>query len=85
MKFAKPAARPRVCDYCGLMKMTPWPPPQFYRKKTKKRKSKSIKERSMGREEGDKLLNTLLPFAQQMLAKYGAFHPFGAYMNATGK
>jgi|SRR5215472_2032872 len=39
----------------------------------------------MGREEGDKLLNALLPFAQQMLAKYGAFHPFGAYMNAAGE
>ena len=35
----------------------------------------------MGREEGDKLLNALLPFAQQMLAKHGAFHPFGAFVN----
>ncbi|HEY6946726.1 MAG TPA: hypothetical protein VI431_16435 [Candidatus Acidoferrum sp.] len=39
----------------------------------------------MGREDGDKLLNALLPFAQQVLAKYGAFHPFGAYMNASGE
>jgi hypothetical protein len=28
----------------------------------------------------EKLLNTLLPFAQQMLEEYGEFHPFGASM-----
>lgn len=39
----------------------------------------------MGREEGDRLLNALLPFAQQMLAKHGSFHPFGAYLNQNGE
>jgi len=33
----------------------------------------------------DEILNSLLPFAQQMLAKYGAFHPFAASMNQEGK
>jgi hypothetical protein len=35
----------------------------------------------MSREEGNKLLNALLPFAQRMLAKHGEFHPFGAFLN----
>ena len=39
----------------------------------------------MGRDEGDKLLNALLPFAPQMLTKHGEFHPFGAYLNSTGE
>jgi hypothetical protein len=39
----------------------------------------------MSREEGDKLLNALLPFAQQMLAKHGEFHPFGAFLNEKGE
>jgi hypothetical protein len=33
----------------------------------------------------DTLLNAVLPFAQQMLAKRGAFHPFGASMSSEGK
>ena len=33
----------------------------------------------------DALLNALLPFARQMLAKYGEFHPFGASMNHKGE
>jgi len=39
----------------------------------------------MSREEGDKLLNALLPFAQQMLAKRGEFYPFGAFLNEKGE
>jgi hypothetical protein len=33
----------------------------------------------------DGLLNVTLPFAQQMLAKYGEFHPFGAFVTAGGE
>lgn len=33
----------------------------------------------------DKVLNTLLSFAQQMINKYGCFHPFGASMNTNGE
>lgn len=32
----------------------------------------------------DELLNALIPFAQQMLAKHGEFFPFGAAMSADG-
>jgi hypothetical protein len=32
----------------------------------------------------DELLNSLLPFAQQMLAKRGEFFPFGACMKSDG-
>jgi hypothetical protein len=32
----------------------------------------------------EKLLNALLPFAQQMLQKHGEFYPFGASMQADG-
>lgn len=32
----------------------------------------------------DELLNALLPFAQQMLAKHGEFFPFGACMTSDG-
>jgi hypothetical protein len=39
----------------------------------------------MSREEGNKLLNALLPFAQQMLAKHRKFHPFGAFLNDKGE
>jgi len=31
------------------------------------------------------LLNTTLPFAQQMLAKCGEFYPFGATVTASGE
>ena len=30
------------------------------------------------------LLDSLLPFAQSLLSKYGDFHPFGAYMAIEG-
>jgi len=33
----------------------------------------------------DALLNDLLPFAQQMLAKHGEFYPFGGSMTADDK
>jgi hypothetical protein len=33
----------------------------------------------------DTVLNALLPFAQQMLAKHGEFHPFGASMRVSGE
>jgi hypothetical protein len=33
----------------------------------------------------DSLLNTALPFAQQMLEKRGGFYPFGAAMSASGE
>ena len=33
----------------------------------------------------NELMNALLPFAQQMLAKHGEFFPFGASMNHSGE
>jgi hypothetical protein len=33
----------------------------------------------------DQLLNSVLPFAQQMLAKHGEFFPFGSSMTADGE
>ena len=39
----------------------------------------------MSRVEGDKILNALLPFAKQMLAKHGAFYPCGAFLSASGE
>jgi hypothetical protein len=39
----------------------------------------------MSRAEGDKILNALLPFAKQMLAKHGAFFPCGAFLSASGQ
>jgi hypothetical protein len=33
----------------------------------------------------DQLLNALLPFAQQMLAKHGEFFPFGSSMTTAGE
>ena len=39
----------------------------------------------MSRPDLDALLNALLPFAKQMLAKHGEFHPFGASMNNDGE
>lgn len=33
----------------------------------------------------DELLNVVLPFAQQMLGKYGEFHPIGASMRTDGE
>jgi hypothetical protein len=39
----------------------------------------------MAHEDIDALLNAVLPFAQQMLGKYGEFYPIGASMNAAGE
>ena len=33
----------------------------------------------------DSLLNAILPFAKQMLARHAAFHPFGATMSPDGQ
>ena len=33
----------------------------------------------------DNLLNAILPFAQQMLAKHGEFYPFGSTMTNSGE
>ena len=38
----------------------------------------------MAQEDLDELLNALLPFAQEMLAKHGEFFPFGGYMDVGG-
>ena len=37
------------------------------------------------REQLDDVLNKLLPFAHELLAKYGEFFPFGAAMDRDGK
>jgi hypothetical protein len=39
----------------------------------------------MARPDLNSLCGTLLPFAQEMLAKHGEFYPFGAAMAAAGK
>ena len=39
----------------------------------------------MAREDLDNLLSTCIPFAKQMLEKYGEFFPFGASMSQTGE
>jgi hypothetical protein len=39
----------------------------------------------MAHPELDALSNTLLPFAQKMLQKYGEFLPFGAIMSSSGE
>ena len=39
----------------------------------------------MANDDIDALLNAVLPFAQQMLGKYGEFYPIGASMNAAGE
>ena len=36
------------------------------------------------KEECEKLMNTLLPFAEQMLSKYGEFYPLGGVMSVDG-
>jgi hypothetical protein len=37
------------------------------------------------KEEVEILMNHLLPFAKQMLAKYGEFYPYGGYIALDGK
>ena len=37
------------------------------------------------KEDLDALLNFLLPSAEEMLAKHGEFHPFGAFMDGDGE
>jgi len=39
----------------------------------------------MARLDLNSLFGTMLPFAQEMLAKHGEFFPFGAEMNTAGK
>ncbi len=39
----------------------------------------------MAHQDLDTLINRLLPFAQQMLAKRGSFFPFGACLRSDGK
>ena len=39
---------------------------------------------ALAHEDLDELLNALLPFAQEMLAKHGEFFPFGGYMDVGG-
>ena len=39
---------------------------------------------AQAKRDAELLLNDVLPFAQTMLAKYGEFHPYGAYMKADG-
>jgi hypothetical protein len=40
---------------------------------------------SQARADFDTLLETLMPFAEQMLNKHGEFYPFGAAVNAQGE
>jgi hypothetical protein len=39
---------------------------------------------TQAKRDAELLLNDVLPFARTMLAKYGEFHPYGAYMKAEG-
>ena len=38
----------------------------------------------IGKEEAQKLLDSILPFAETMLAKYGEFHPYGGATTPKG-
>jgi len=40
---------------------------------------------STPKEEVETLMNSLLPFAKQMLAKHGEFYPYGGYIALNGK
>ncbi|GIV02228.1 MAG: hypothetical protein KatS3mg015_1058 [Fimbriimonadales bacterium] len=35
-------------------------------------------------EDTERLINTILPFCQQMVQRHGGFHPFGAVMSTVG-
>lgn len=37
------------------------------------------------KQESEKLMNEMLPFAEKMLREYGEFHPFGGYMKPNGE
>src|SRR5437879_1282530 len=64
-RFAKQAARRKACVCCGWKRMILWPPPQCYRKKTKKRRSKLL---PMGRS----MLRPykVIPFCSQVVCSY---------------
>src|SRR5262249_12922014 len=49
------------------------------------KRSEPKEETSMAHPDLDTLLNPLLSFAQQMLARQGTFFPFGASMRTDGK
>jgi len=38
-----------------------------------------------GKQESEKLLNSLLPIAHRMLSKYGEFYPYGGYVELGGQ
>jgi hypothetical protein len=38
-----------------------------------------------GKEDCEKVMNSVLPFAQQMLKRYGEFYPFGGFMKPNGE
>jgi hypothetical protein len=44
-----------------------------------------MEERSLAHPDLDELLNALLPFAQEMLAKHGEFFPFGGSVATDGE
>src|SRR5437016_5989234 len=43
------------------------------------------KDKRMPKEEVEKLMNEVLPFAQKMLAAHGEFFPYGGYIDSKGK
>jgi hypothetical protein len=46
--------------------------------------SKNKNATEISRQDFDELLNFVLPFAKNLLIKYGSFHPFGAYKKVDG-
>jgi len=44
-----------------------------------------LAENLMAKTDFDQLLNTLIPFAQEMIAKHGEFFPFGSSIGMDGK
>src|SRR5207247_1674351 len=46
---------------------------------------RSTPQHAMANPDFDTLLNTLAPFAKQMLSKHGEFYPFGATMTPDGE